>query len=248
MPRGTSLGLVRSMVKAETGKNLSSASTAQDAEINQIISDVQYQLSASHEWPFLKDEWNSSLTPAERYQTFPTVDVAGTTVSPSFERPIKLWIKWNNIWQEVVYGIDEYPEFNYIDSDRGQVLDPIQRWQFYYQTQFQVWPMPASASLLRFVGQRQLATLQTGSTTPPTWNDSATLDLDDQLVCYFAATEYLLREENPKAQMEATKAQSRLNALLGSYPTRTETYCIGIGQPLGRKAIRNVPLVLVAGK
>lgn len=248
MPRNQTLAQVRYLLKAETGKNLDSASTAQDAEINQLIADAQSQLADTYNWPFLKCRWNSNLVAGTRYQTFPTVDDVGLTSNPRFERPMAMMTKWNNVWMEVVYGIDEYPEFNYLDSDRGQVLDPVQRWQFSDETKFEVWPLPASNATCRFIGQRALTSLQTGATAPPTWNDSATLDLDDKLIAYHAATEYLLREENPKAQYEAQKAQKLLLALLGAYPTRTETVCIGHGGVLGRRLIKNVPLVLVAGK
>jgi len=248
MARQLTLAQVRNKVKAECGKSTDASSTAQDSEINQIIEDVQGMLAATIDWPFLKCRWDSSLVAGVRYQAFPTTDDRNVVTAINFERPVTLMIKWNMIWQPVVYGIDEYPELNYIDSDRSQVLDPIQRWQFSDETQFEVWPRPASASALRFIGQRALTSLQTGATTPPTWNDSATLDLDDLLVTFYASVEYLLREENPKAKLVAEKAERRMRMLQGSYPIRKETICIGRGNPLDRKAIRQVPLVLVAGR
>ena len=251
--RNSSLGRVRSIVKAETGKSLDVNATSQDTEINQLIENTQSQLATSYDWPFLKARWDSILTPAARFQAFPTnLSPQGgspvASVAINFERPPRLEIKWNNIWQDVVYGIAEQEEFNYLDSDRSQVLDPIQRWQFSDETQFEVWPMPASTSQIRFIGQRALTSLQTGSSIPPVWNDAALCDLDDLLIAYFVSAEYLTREEKPNAQVELQKAQRRLAAVLGAYPQRSETITIGRGQPLGRKAIRQVPLVLVAGK
>lgn len=251
--RNSPLGLVRSKVKAETGKSLQSTSTAQDAEINQLIENVQAQLAVSYDWPFLKSRWDSFLTPGTRFQTFPTTlspqgGAAATTAAISFERPPRLQVKWNNIWQDVVYGIDEYPEFNYLDSDRAQVLDPVQRWQFSDETEFEVWPMPATTAQIRFIGQRALTTLQTGASVPPTWNDSALVDLDDLLVAFFVAFEYFSREESPSVKTAYEKAQRRLVALRGAYPVRSQTLTIGRGQPLDRKAIRQIPLVVVAGR
>ena len=130
-----------------------------------------------------------------------------------------------------------------------QVLDPAQRWQFSDETQFEIWPLPASNAQIRFIGQRALTELQAvPATLPITWNDTATLDLDDLLVTFFAAAEYLTRQENPRAKMVIEKAQRRLTSLRGSYPVRTETTCIGRGNlPFDRKAIRQVPLVMLGG-
>jgi hypothetical protein len=349
MARNTPLGVVRSMVKAQSAKSLQSSSTAQDTEINQIISDTQQGLADAYDFPFLKNRWTLNIAPTTRFVNFPTQDDLGNYVVPRFERPGNFFLKWNQIWMDIVYGIDEVPEFNYLDSDRNQVLDPIQRWQFADENQFEVWPLPASTSEVRYVGQRALTPLSnytysssggdseagmnvtltwsvtsgqvglyyvanpnvnaylhfdtpTGTwlingnaniydlgtptvtiyspyytatsitgpwaigasgavisptplVSPPTfilatqnsWNDSATLDLDDLLVSLFAAGEYLTRKKSASAGGVLQAAQRKLLSILGAYPTRTETYCIGRGQPLDHKTIRQIPLVMVAG-
>jgi hypothetical protein len=241
------------MVKSQTGKSLDSTSTAQDAEINQIISDCQAQLAASYDWPFLRQRWDSALTPGQRFQTMPTAysPQGGSTTATgaiNFERPVHVETKWNNIWQEVIYGIDEIPEFNYLDSDRGMPLDPAQRWQFSDETQYEIWPLPASNAQIRFIGQRQLTALGAFTNGVMVWTDTNLCDLDDMLLVYHVAAEYLVREENPNAKIMVDKAQRRLVALLGAYPNRSQVITIGRGQPLDRKAIRQVPLVLVGGK
>jgi hypothetical protein len=251
--RNTPLGQVRSMVKSQTGKSLDITATAQDAEINQIISDCQQQLAVSYDWPFLKQRWNGFLTPGQRFQTFPTTlspqgGSVAATATIDFERPPTVEVKWNNIWQAVVYGIDEVPEFNYLDSDRGVVLDPIQRWQFSDETQFEVWPLPASNAQIRFIGQRALTQLSTYANGVVTWTDTALCDIDDLLLAYSASLEYLTREENPMAKIMEDKFNRRLAAVLGAYPIRTQITTIGRGMPLDRKAIRQVPLVLVGGR
>ena len=220
------------MVKAETGKSLAASSTQQDAEINQIINDIQAWLAATYDWPFLKSRWESTLATSARYQTFPTTNNVGLVTALNLERPMRCLVQWNQIWQDVIYGIDENArEFNYLSSDRRQVLDPVQRrWQFDDELKFEVWPLPASAADIRWVGQRTLTSLLT-SANPVVWNDAATLDLDDLLVTYFASTEYLTREESPRAKIQSEKAQRRLIAILGGYPNRTQTVCIGRGQP-----------------
>jgi len=242
------------MVKAETGKSLQSTSTAQDAEINQIIFDTQQWLSSEYDWPFLKGRWDVAIPVGGRYASFPTTDTEGTqqTVAINFERAgqLKVYIKWNNIWQEVNYGIREMAEFNYIDSDRGQVLDPIQRWQFADENQFEVWPLPATATTLRFVGQRVVAELRSNIAVPPTWDDSAVVNLDDLMVAYYASAEYALREQQSDlAKLLLQSAQTRMAQVRATYPLiERPATIVGGGSTLDRRALRIVPMVVVSGR
>ena len=234
------------MLKAQTGKSLNTTSTAQDAELNQVLANTQAQLLACYDWPFLKCRWAATMNAGARYQTFPTVNDVGLTCAPDFTRPMRVETKWNQIWQEVVYGIDEIPEFNYLDSDRNAVLDPAQRWEMSDETKFEIWPLPASAATLRFIGMRTATTLAAFTTGVMVWNDAALCDIDDLLLVYTAAAEYLSREEKPGAQNLAAMAARRLNAILGAQPQRSQVITIGRGQPLDRKAIRQIPMVVVA--
>lgn len=253
MARNTPLGQVRSMVKAETAKALSSTSTAQDAELNQIIYDMQQWLSSEYDWPFLKSRWDVTVPAGSRYLAFPTNDnnPDNGVVSINFERAgqLQVYVKWNQVWQQVEYGIREMEELNYLDSDRNQVLDPIQRWQFDDEGKFEVWPLPASGQTIRFVGQRVLTELRaTPITAIPTWNDAALLDLDDLMVVYYTAAEYLLRQENPEVgKLLLNAAQNRLSQVRRTYPAITKDCVIGRGTVMDRRAIRVVPMVVVAG-
>lgn len=245
--RQNTLANVRYKVKAALGKSWDTSSTQEDPRINQVISDIQQFLATKYSWPFLKNRWDAFLAPGSRYQNFPTVNNFNVTIAPDYERPTVCMVKWNAIWQFVVYGIDEYPEFNYLDSDQKAVLDPIQRWQFADEGQYEVWPLPASQAQVRFIQNRELTSLQTGTTTPPTWNDSALLDLDDNLVMYHAAAQIAEQENRKQAASLNRMADLTLKSLLGAYPQRDKEIIIGAEPPGGRKAIRQVPLVLIAG-
>lgn len=268
MSRNTPLSVVRYYVKAESFQNLDSTSSSDDSRLNQLIANVQRQLATSYDWAFLKKRWTFELGAGARYVSFPTVDDSGVTGSPSFDRPEKLMIKYASIWQPIEYGISEDPEFNYLDSDENQVLDPVQRWQFYDENKLEVWPLPASTQTLRYIGQRQLTPLNDVETLgtpgggvvavpgggtvviPPggsVWNDNATLDLDDLLVTYYTAAEWL-GEENSKYKGLMSKAQSRLVALRGTNLSRTRTLIIGRDLFPNRQLLRQVPIVLVGGK
>lgn len=250
MARNVPLGVVRSKVKAHCGKSLSQTSTAQDAEINQIIVDTQDWLSSEYDWPFLRARWDIQIPPESRFLPFPTTDDDSKQTAINFERAgqLRLFIKWNEIWQDVDYGIREMEEFNYIDSDRGQVLDPVQRWQFDDQGQFEIWPINASSQTLRFIGQRVVGDLrQVPLTVPPNWDDQATLDLDDMMVTYFASAEYMLREDDSEVAKELLSAgQNRMALIRATYPTiEKPATIIGGSSAYDRRALRIVPLVVV---
>ena len=249
--RNVPLGNVLYKLKAELRKSLDTTSTADDAMLYQLIETAQQDLADTYEWGFLKSRWDTFLPPGTRFSVFPTAlspqgGAAAANATIDFNRPFEVQTKWNQIWQPVLYGIDEQPEFNYLDSDRGQVLDPVQRWQLADTGQFEVWPLPASTAQVRFVQNRALTALQNGA-VPPIWASTATLDLDDILVVYYVALKVASYEKKANTEVLVTNFKHRLKMLLGVNPQRTETYTIGRGQPLDRKAIRLVPMVLVAG-
>lgn len=253
MARNVALGIVRSAVKAELGRSLATTATAQDPELNQIIFDVQSWLSSEYDWPFLRARWDVSVNPGARYLAFPTIDDISLTTAINFERPVNLLVKWNLVWQPVDFGISELEELNYLDSDIGQISDPIQRWQFDDESNFEIWPIPGTQATLRFIGQRTLTDLRSSVGPPPVWNDSATLDLDNLLVIYFTAAEYFARngqEDTAAAKYTLSLATNRMTQVRATYPRRVavEPCVIGGGRKWDRRMLRLVPMVVVAGK
>lgn len=299
MPRNIPLGSVRFAVKAEVSKALAATANADDAQINQVTCDVQQWLASEYDWPFLRCRWDLQAGVGSRYLSYPTTDDDGNTFAINFERggDLKAYVKWNQVWQEVEYGIREMEEFNYIDSDRAIQLDPIQRWMFDDENHFEIWPIPASAQTLRFIGQRVLTPLTTTASngslllqnaytittyaagddftnvgalnnnqgavfiatgnTPTNWthgsvltffNDAATLDLDDLMVKYFVAAEYLARKEQDGiAKILMQKAQNRMAQIRATYPKLQKPCVIGGTTMLDRRALRIVPMVVVGG-
>lgn len=254
MARLTPLATVRSQVKAECAKSLQGTSTSQDPEINQVIYDTQMWLAKQFDWPFMKDRWDVAVAVGSRYVPFPTQTTAGLSALIDFERAgqLKLYIKWNNIWLDVVYGIREVEEFNYIDSDRGMVLDPVQRWQFFDQSQFEIWPMNASGQVLRFLGQRMVTELRSSAlgTLPITWNDAALCDIDDQLIMYFAAGRYMTNQNKPAlAKAFFDLGEKAMQQVRSTYPVITKPpVIVGGSSEFNRRELRLVPLVMVGGR
>lgn len=243
MARNTPLSTLLTMLKAAVGDSLT-IGTQSDALYKQRLSDKQQWLAGEYDFPFLKDRWDVLISAGNRYLDFPTVTNDGTTgINISFERPVVVRVNWTNNWQEVRYGIDELTEFNNLNSDTTQPgwaqqsNDPIQRWQFNGENQFEIWPIPATRSTIRFVGQRVL-----GPLVAPT----DTADLDDQFLVYSLAVELLLKKKSADAQSLLASAQQRFNALRAVYPSRTRQIVLG-GQLKDRMWRRRVPIVTIAG-
>jgi hypothetical protein len=250
MPRLSTLATVTSMVKAETGKSLATTSTSQDTEIYQIIYDVQQWLASEYDWPFLRNRWDVACPAGSRYLNMPTQNTLGASATINFERAgdLQVYTKWNNLWQDVNYGIEEQAQFNYIDSDRGMVLDPVQNWQFDDESKFEIWPINATATTVRFVGQRLVTDLRT-TVTPLVWNTSAVLDLDDLMVTYFAAGEYMVRaNQQAIAKDLLARAQTRMTMIRSTYPKKQKPpVIVGGSSTFNRRELRLVPLVVVGG-
>ena len=249
--RNETLGNVLYKLKAELGRSLDTTATADDGRLCQLIHTAQHDLADAFNWGFLKSRWDVFIPPGTRFIPFPTTlspqgGNVGTNATIDTNRPFSAQVKWNNIWQPVIYGIDN-DEFNYLDSDRNQVLDPIQRWQLADTGSFEVWPLPAANAQFRFTQNRNLTPLKNGTTIPPMWNMLATLDLDDLLIVYHVAVNLLAREKKTDVSVMTNKLQNRLKNLLGANPVRSDVLTIGRGLPMDRKQIKLVPMVVTAG-
>jgi hypothetical protein len=238
MSRGVALSVLRALLRAEL-KESSEANTARDTELNYALANGQKTLASKFDWTFLKDRWDKSVTAGSRYVTLPTSNIRGIASTINFERTCVVERKWSNIWQEVDYGIDSV-QYNYVDSDLLRSQDPIQRWQLDTNTgdasnpnEFEVWPIPATATTLRFSGQRAVRALA---------SDSDLADLDDLLLVYFAAMEYLTLRKLASAPLAIKKYSDHFTMIRSGYPA--------IQQPpihLGRRPFerQNVKLIAV---
>lgn len=217
MARLTPLSTLRTMLKAQLGRSLT-VGTADDAILNQLISDKQKWLGGEYDWPFLEDRFDVAVPGNSRYIAFPTLDDEGDTTAMNLERPYLVEVFWNNLWSKLDYGIGS-EQFNYLNSDQpGQIQDPIQRWRWSQEGKFEVWPMPSSQQTIRFTGQRNLDTLSA---------DSDTADLDDQLIVLAVAAELLARAKQKDAQMKQQMYNERLLRVRSAYPTKPQGLVFG---------------------
>ena len=138
----------------------------------------------------------------------------------NMERPYRVEVFWNNLWSPVEYGIGS-AEFNYLNSDQpGQIQDPIQRWRWSEEGQFEIWPINSTSTVIRFTGQRALDGLV---------NSTDTADLDDQLIVLAVAAELLARNKQQDAQNKQALFMERLRAVRASYPGRPKGLILGGG-------------------
>lgn len=223
-------------------RDSSAANTLADAEYNAALVSMQKQLCVDYDWTFLAQEWDLSIAANTQYADIPTQNTRGATTTINFERPVKVEVFYCNRYQDVLYGIDS-EQYNTSNPDLGQVLDPISHWKFSTNineaadaNEIEVWPMPASAQTLRFSGQRQPLTVS---------GDSSTFDLDDMLIVYMVAADYLAFRGQPNAPIVLRKAQDRLLKLRAGYPTLDKKLILGSAQNNAPK-IKPVSLVMVA--
>ena len=241
--RGTVLSTVRTLLKAEL-RDAQQTNTAADLEYNYALANKQTDFALAYDWPFLEHKWDLACPAGSRYLNIPTADTRGLACTINFERPLKVSRYFSLVYTELDYKID-LSEYTYQNSDLDQRLDPVQKWQLVSNpnetanpNQVEVWPIPATNITIRFVGQRNVQALAA---------DTDKADLDDLLLAYFVAADYLLMRQQPNATLMLKKAQEHLVRLRAGYPAKDiPPTIIGGRTQYNRKQIRLIPAVIVA--
>lgn len=214
MPRGTTLTNIVSMVKAELMLIDSDAvSPGGDTMLKQQIAMQQQWLALRYEWPFLLKEAEVTLAAGTQYYAFPQdtgVDVF------DLGREIQADCYLSGLWNQLEYGITPR-HYNNLNPELDQRCDPVRNWQFYRTTtlQFEVWPLPSTATKIRFAGQMRLPALATGTDTAV---------LDDILIAQFTAAKLAARMKTADAAALLSQAQATLQALRAGYPQEIATF------------------------
>lgn len=222
MSRGTTLSTLRTYLKAELRESQDINSVI-DTELNYRLANKQKDLANSHSWPFLEHVWDLSVPAGSRYLNLPTSDIRSLAVTPNFERPMIVERFYVESYIEIDYGIGgaEYTYLNGVDEPS----DPIRRWQMVTNVneasnpnQVEVWPVPSTAQVLRFTGQRQVLALT---------SDAHTADLDDLLLVYGVAAEYLALRGLSNAPLMLRRFQQRLLSCRGGNPVSSPPVVFG---------------------
>lgn len=217
------------------------ANTIADVEYHLALVSKQNELCSDYDWPFLTQRWPLSLGASAQFAAIPTTNDRGATTTINFERPVLVEVKYNNRYQEVGYGIGS-EQYNTRNPDLNETRDPVSRWAFSTNVnepananQIEVWPKTASAQTLLFTAQRQPQAVTA---------DGHTFDLDDYLIVYMVAADYLAFRQQPNAPLVLRKAQQRLIKLRASYATESDP--IVFGRSNSQPKIKPVSIVTVA--
>jgi len=241
--RGQTLAIVRQRLKAELGDAIETNDAA-DEQYNLLLNAEQEMLSNQYEWNFLTHSWDLACPPGSRYLNFPTSDVRGLACSPSFENNITAKRFFNLKYWNIDYGVYE-EHYNWRNSDLGQAIDPIQRWEVATNVnedtnpnQVEIWPIPVTAQVIRFTGQRELK---------PFASDTDTCDLDDLLIVYSLAAKRLALREHKNAGLMQRQFENHLANLRQGYPGNTDPVVFGRRAEYQQaKLRRNAPVVVVS--
>lgn len=222
MPRNARLGDVIEIVRDEARlSSNTSRGTDHRTSIVRKIKRVQYELADAWSWPFMqiqRSDATLTMSAGQRYYDFPSLlELDGTET---------LWTKFGSEWIPLGRGISPQ-DYNAQDSDADARADPPEKWDAYGETQFEIWPMPASnlTDGLRFVGQKKLTDLV---------DDDSRLDLDDYLIALKVTAEILAANGQKDAAVVLDAHNLRLRRLTSKLQARTGAR-MGLGTtPSGR--------------
>ncbi len=175
--------------------------------IKYLCSRIQDQLYDSFNWPHLIHEYDDSLVAGTRYYNF--------LPNLNRDRVLEAWVNFSSCWRPLEYGFDSmlynsgFPETTYRS-------DPVQAWRFHNDTQYEVWPTPASAQTMRWRFVSKLTAFTA---------DSDVSCIDSNLIALFVAAELLTRMKSADAEMKTGQAQAYLQKIKSQMmPAKTFVY------------------------
>jgi len=199
-----------------------------EPRLKRAINAAYFDLYDEYDWPHLNRVFDRvTMAAGSRYYDFPT--------GLDFTRVEQVRAWWNGVPTDIEKGIGtkEYATF---DSDSDERSDPVLRWDLRYEdfasnaTQFEVWPVPASANTtIEFKGAYKMSELV---------NDADVCILDAEIVILRAAIDLVGKDEKQRAEQ---KAQRRLFNVRRRMPDGARVR-IGLGEadrtPKGRAVVR----------
>lgn len=195
MARNRTLGELLFDLRAEC--RMATDSTVGQSEnpaLKVLLRRTQEMLHDEWDWPHLDGVWfDKSIIAGSRYYDFP----AGL----NYERAMTASVLYNGVWQPMNYGFGPL-QYNTFNSDNNERSDPATHWRVYSDTQFEVWPLPATAGTVRFTGTRALGDFD---------QDTDVCVLDGTMVVLFAAAEQLAGK--PRGKVLSDMAARRLEQM-----------------------------------
>ena len=202
----------------------SSRGTDNLENIERLIKRHYTTLAEDFDWQHLVLKRNDSaarkvLSAGQRIYSFPA--------SVNVLKIERAWVKHSGLWKPLEYGIGP-DQFNAYDSDDDERTDPVERWAFHDDDEFEVWPLPATNGAangdgeIAFEGQRAIETLS---------SNSSRLDMDGIMVSLFVAAEILAGNgQKAAAEIKAAAAAARRDRMKMSLGDKSK-WTMGAGQP-----------------
>lgn len=231
MARGTTLTEMTRMLRAETGRSLLvSAGVDEEDGIHVLLRRAQETLRDDYDWPFLRVTPTKAISAGQRYY-----DVPATLDIDRIEQAV-VWWGDKPLGLERGIGFEQYSAYN---PDNDERCDPLQRYDIRATgvdgVTLEVWPLPASAGTMQFVGLRPLNPLTSGAHRS---------DLDGLAIVLFAAADMMAQNEHKgakakQAAFERRMRQIRVRSKGNPAPFRMgETVMLPAWQPLPVRAPR----------
>lgn len=210
MPSGITLDELVVSLRAEIGDSTNPSMGLDSLPgLRQTLRRVQETYHEDFDWPQLVINRDEVIPAGERFFTF-NADV-------DFLRIFSAHVRDGGKWVPLAPGITA-DNYNQSDPDNGDTGTPA-RWDHYEENQFEIWPTPAAATIVRFRSIRTLAPLVAGA-------DRCTLD--SNLIVLTAAAELLARAKAEDASLKLAMATAHYNRLKGrAMKTRTFTMIPG---------------------
>jgi hypothetical protein len=215
---GITFASVLETIKAEAGISLSTGTQSDDAFCVQIAN-KQESFGDSFFWPHLEVFVDKAV--GGRYTTLPALNRL---------HRIQAWVLDGSSWLDLGYGVGP-DEWNVYDV--ATTSTPIQRWRITADNQVEYWPTPSQATTVRFQGQ--LATVYANKKST-----ANVLFLDDLLVAYSVAADWLARQKKQDAGIMLKRADQRLFDLRGNAGTKHQSFRIGSKTEESQVLIRQI--------
>lgn len=214
MARGTTLQKLVADLRIEARYDPDPAlSRNMKALLERTLITTQEFLYDEFDWPFLQVYRDINLEAGSRYYDFPA--------DMNLERVQQVDVYYSGDWRPVDRHID-LQHYNAHDSDHNERTDPVLKWDIAdlgQGPQLEVWPLPASPSILRITGIRNLG---------PMVNDEDRADLDDMMIVLYAAGEMLASSDKDLSAVKLQKAKARRDTMQGrTTKTRTNRFSLG---------------------
>lgn len=150
------------------------------------------------DWPHLNVKRDETMQAGQRFYSLPP--------DLKFETVREMWSQESgyDTWYRVKYGISYRARSWRTPDDRE---DPVSKWEVYENSQFEVWPTPATnGNIVRIEGR---------SVPRDLVSETDRVNLDADLIVLFAVAEDLQSQGSPAASLYLDRAQRHYTSLKG---------------------------------